>query len=155
MYSPFLWRNVKGQLETIIKRRWQRRTSMMRQICFQSTELIKHVYQKLTMSRLNGHDSLQHTTNVKVIWSRRWRNRNTTNRISKCLTKNSTCKRERKGCGTRRLTLGRLKLSLIWAALCLRKVAPVGATMCVTTQGKVLATFALYLKRTSHNWDFL
>ena len=27
-------------------------------------------------------------------------------------------------------TLGHLKLSLIWVALCLRKVAPMGATMC-------------------------
>ena len=74
-------------------------------ICSQSTELIKHVHQKLTMSRLNGHYNLQRTTNVKVIRSRWWRNSssNSSNRINKRLTKSSTCRRGRRGCDTKRL----------------------------------------------------
>ena len=41
-------------LETImLKRRLQRRMSKMRQICSQSTELIKHVHQNLITSHLN------------------------------------------------------------------------------------------------------
>ena len=72
MYSPFLWRIAKGQ-SLIIKRRWLRWSSKTLQIRSQRPKLIKHVHQKLTMSCLNNHDSLQHTTNVRVIWSKRWR----------------------------------------------------------------------------------
>ena len=138
MYSPLLWRNAKGQLESIIKRRWRRRTSKMRQIYSQSTELIKHVHQNLNMSCLNGHDRLQCTTNVKVIQSRWWKNSTSTstNRISRRLTRSSTCRR-RRGCGTRRLNSRAFRaLSLIWAALCLRKVAPMGAIMCTGSKAR-------------------
>ena len=129
MYSLFLWWNAKGQLETIIKRRWWRRTSKRHQICSQSMELIKHVHQNLTMSRMNGHDSLQRTTNVKVIQSRWWRNSNSsTNRISRRFTGSSTCRRGR-GTVPEGSTLGCLELPLIWATLCLRNVAPMGATV--------------------------
>ena len=41
--------------------------SQMLQIRSQSTKLIKHVHQNLTMSRLNGHDSLQHTVFIHQI----------------------------------------------------------------------------------------
>ena len=134
MYSLFLWRNAKGQLETIIKRRWWRRTSKRHQICSQSMELIKHVHQNLTMSRMNGHDSLQRTTNVKVIQSRWWRNSNSsTNRISRRFTGSSTCRRGR-GTVPEGSTLECLELPLIWTTLCLRNVAPMGAIMCMGSE---------------------
>ena len=107
----------------------------MLQICSQSTKLIKHVHQNLTMSYLNGHDSLQCTTNVKVIRSKRWRNSNnsSTNKINRRLTRSSTCRRGRRGCSTRRLnsrTFRALSLSYeqpfaqekwhLWKQLCVR-----------------------------------
>ena len=116
--------------------RWWRRTLML-QICSQSTKLIKHVHQNLTMSYLNGHDSLQCTTNVKVIRSKRWRNSNnsSTNKINRRLTRSSTCRRGRRGCSTRRLNSRTFRaLSLIWAALCPRKVAPMEAIMCTCSE---------------------
>ena len=57
MYSPFLWQIAKGQ-SPIIKRRWLRWLAKTLQIFSQGPKLIKHVHQKLTISRLNGHDSL-------------------------------------------------------------------------------------------------
>ena len=101
MYSPFLWRNAKGQSH-IIKRRWWRRLSKMLQICLQGTKLIKHVHQYLTMSRLNDHDSLQHTSNVWIIQGKRWRN-SRNSRINKLLSCSITCRRGRRRCDTRRL----------------------------------------------------
>ena len=71
--TPPFWWNAQGQSKSIIKRRWRRWSSKMLQICLQSTNLVKQVHQKLTMSRLNGHDSLQCTTNVKIIQRRWWR----------------------------------------------------------------------------------
>ena len=104
MYSPFLWRIVKGQ-SLIIKKRWWRWPSNTRQICSQGLKLGKHVHQKLTMSRLNGHDSLQHTMNVWIIRSRRWRSSNSS-RIHICISSQITYKRRR----TRRCTKERLNL---------------------------------------------
>ena len=60
MHSPFLWRIAKGQSRLIIKKR-QWRTSRTRQISTQRLKLSEHIHQNLSLSRLNGHDSLQHT----------------------------------------------------------------------------------------------
>ena len=74
MYSPFLWRNAKGQSKSIIKRRWRWRTPKPCQICSQATNLIKNVHQNLSLNRLNGQDMIQRTSNVWIIRSSRWRN---------------------------------------------------------------------------------
>ena len=97
MYSPFLWRIAKGQ-SLIIKRRWPSKAC---QIYLQELKLGKHVHQKLTMSRLNGHDSLQHTTNVRIIQSRRWRCSNSS-QIHIRLSRRITCRRERRRCDTKK-----------------------------------------------------
>ena len=101
----------------------------MLQSRLQSIKLIKHVHQNLTMSRLNSHDSLQHTSNVWIIRSRRWRNISSSI-INGLLSCSITCRRRRRrkgGVTPESSTLGRLELAFIWAALYLRKVAPMGA----------------------------
>ena len=105
MYFPFLWRIAIGQ-SLIIKRRWLRWSSKTLQIRSQRPKLIKHVHQKLTMSHLNGHDSLQHTMNVPVIRSRRWRN-NSSIRIKVSIYilitwSRRRWRRRRRRCNTRR-----------------------------------------------------
>ena len=62
---------------------------------------------KLTMSRLNSHDSLQRTSNVKNIRSIWWRNSSSSSiyRISRRLTISNTYSRRRRGCSTRGLNL--------------------------------------------------
>ena len=74
MYSPFLWRNAKGQSKSIIKRRRRWRTPKPCQICSQTSNLIQNVHQNLSLSRLNGQDMIQRTSNVGIIQSSRWRN---------------------------------------------------------------------------------
>ena len=62
----------------------------------QGTKLIKHVHQKLTMSCLNGHDSIQYTANVWINRGRRWRN--SSSRINRLLSNSITCRRGRRRC---------------------------------------------------------
>ena len=102
-YSPFLWRNAKGQLESIIKRRSRRGSSKMHQLGMKSTNLTKQVHQNLSMSRLNGQDMIQRTSNVWIIRSNRWRNISITNGSTRCLSLCNTCRRGRRGYSTRRL----------------------------------------------------
>ena len=101
MYSPFLWRNAKRQSKSIIKRRWRWRSSKLCQLCAQSTDLIEHVHQNLSMSRLNGQDMIQRTSNVWIIRSSRWRNISISNSSTRHLSRISTCRRERRGNNTR------------------------------------------------------
>ena len=98
MYSPFLWRIAEGKSRLIIKRRWWRRSLNARQIRSQCLKLHEHIHQKLTMSRLNSHDSIQHTLNARITWSRRWRI-NCGSRINKLLSCKVTWRR-RMGCNT-------------------------------------------------------
>ena len=100
-YSPFLWWNAKGQLKSIIKRRWQLRTSKLCQIYAQSMNLIEHVHQNLSLSRLNGQDMIQRMSNVWIIRSSQWRNISSS---IKRLSRISTCRRGRRGNNTRRCT---------------------------------------------------
>ena len=100
MYSPFLWQIAKGQSRPIIKRRWSRWLSKTHQLCMQRLKLREHIHQKLTMSRLNGHDSVQHTTNARIIQSRRWRISGSS-RINICICSQITW-RSRRRCNTRR-----------------------------------------------------
>ena len=102
VYSLFLWRNAKEQSQ-IIKRRWRRWSSQILQIRSQSTKLIKHVHQNLSMSHLNGYDNLQHTSNVEIIWDRRWRNISSSNMINRLLSRSITCRRGRRRCDIGRL----------------------------------------------------
>ena len=74
---PLLWQIAKGQSRLIIKRRWRRWPSKTCQLCTQSLKLRENVHQKLTMSCLNGHESVQHTTNAIIIRNRRWRSSST------------------------------------------------------------------------------
>ena len=73
MYSRFLWQIAKGKSRLIIKRRrW--RTSRTRQISTQSLKLCEHIHQNLSLSRLNDHNSLQHTSQRSIARGRsRWR----------------------------------------------------------------------------------
>ena len=82
------------------------------------------------MSRQNGHDSLQHTTNVQIIRSRIWRS-NSNSQIHKLISSQITWRRRRRRCNTRRGRIGCLELARIWAALCQRKVAPIGVILCI------------------------
>ena len=105
MYSPFLWRNTKGQSKSIIKRRWRWRSLKLCQLCAQSMNLIEHVHQNLSMSRLNSQDMIQRTLNVWIIRSSRWMNisisiSSSTRRLSSI----STCRRGKRGNNTRRCT---------------------------------------------------
>ena len=101
MYSPFLWRNAKGQLKPIIKRRWRRRTPKLCQIYSQTSNLIQNVHQNLSLSCLNGQDMIQRTSNVGIIRSSWWRN---ISNSSSTRSLSSTCRRGRKGNTTRRCT---------------------------------------------------
>ena len=125
MYFPFLWRNAKGQSKSIIKRRWRWRTLKPCQIYSQTTNLIKNVHQNLSLSRLNGQDMIQRTSNVWIIRSSRWRNVNSSTRS---LSSSNTCRRGRKGTSLEDAPLGPEGSTLKWAALCLRKIAPKGPT---------------------------
>ena len=98
MYTPFLWGIAKGQSRLIIKRRWWRRPPNAFQIHSQCLKLREHIHQKLTMSRLNGHDSIQHTLNARITQSRRWRI-NSDSGIDKLLSCRVTWRR-RMGCNT-------------------------------------------------------
>ena len=111
MYSPFLWCNAKGQSKSIIKRRWQWRTSKLCQICPQTTNLFKNVHQNLFLSRLNGQDMIQHTSNVWIIWSSRWRNISISSSTTKRLSSINTCRRGRRGNITRRCTSSTQKIN--------------------------------------------
>ena len=93
MYSPFLWRNAKGESKSIIKRRWRWRTPKPCQICLQTMNLIKNVHQNLSLSRLNGQDMIQRTSNVWIIWSSQWRN--VSNSSTRSISSSNTCKRGR------------------------------------------------------------
>ena len=104
MYFPFLWQNVKGQSKSIIKRRWRWRSSKLCQFCVQSMNLIEHIHQNLSMSRLNGQDMIQRTSNVWIIRSSRWRNISISSSNIRRLSCISTCRRGRKGNNTRRCT---------------------------------------------------
>ena len=126
MYSPFLWRNAKGQSQSIIKRRWRWRTPKPCQICSQTTNLIKNVHQNLSLSRLNGQDMIQRMTNVWIIRSSRWRNVSSTSSSTRNLSSSSTYRRGRRGTSPQDAPLGPKGSILKWAALCLRKVAPKG-----------------------------
>ena len=131
MYSPFLWQISKGQSWLIIKKRWRRGSSNARQICSQGLKLSKHIHQKLTMSRLNGYDSVQCTTNARNIRSRRWRISNNS-QINERIRSRSP--KEGEGWGATPdddSTLGLLELAFIWVALCLRNVTPIGAIICM------------------------
>ena len=98
MYSPFLWRIAKGQSWLIIKRwRWWSRISSTCQICSQSMKLIKHIPQKLSMHRLNSHDSIQHTSNRRIARWRWWRI-HSSSRVNILLSSRIT--RWRPRCGT-------------------------------------------------------
>ena len=103
MYSPFLWRNAKGQSKSIIKRRWRWGSSKLCQLYAQATDLIEHVYQNLSMSHLNGQDMIQRMLNIWIVQSSRWRNINISN-STRHLNSISTCRRGRRGYNTRRLT---------------------------------------------------
>ena len=118
MYSPFLWQNAKGQSKSIIKRRWRWRTPKPCQIYSQTTNLIKNVHQNLSLSRLNGQDMIQRTSNVWIIRSSRWRN----------VSNSSTCRRGKRGNSTRICTLRTRKISSQVSSPCLRNVAPKGPT---------------------------
>ena len=132
MYSPFLWRNAKGQSQ-IIKRRWRRRSSQMLQICSQSTKLIKHVHQKLSMSHLNGHDNIQHTS-MSESYEVGGGGTSTASALAAWSTSSSVVASPvEEGGGGATLegsSLGHLELALKWAALYLRKMAPMRAIMC-------------------------
>ena len=124
MYSPFLWRNAKGQSKSIIKRRWRWRTSKLCQICSQTTNLIKNVHQNLSLSRLNGQDMILRTLNVWIIRSSWWRNVSST----RSLSSSNTCRRGRKGTSLEDAPLGLEGSTLKWVAHYLRKVSPQGPT---------------------------
>ena len=128
MYSPFLWRNTKGQSKSIIKRRWRWRAPKSCQICSQTTNLIKNVHQNLSLSRLNGQDMIQRTSNVWIIWSSQWRNVSSSSTSTRSLGSSSTCRRGRRGNIIEDAPLGPKWSTLKWAALCRRKVAPKGLT---------------------------
>ena len=104
MYSPFLWRNAKGQSKSIIKRSWRWRSSKLYRLCAQSTDLIEHVNQNLSMSRLNGQDMIQRTTNVWIIRSSRRRYISISSSSTRRLNRISTCRRGRRENNTRRRT---------------------------------------------------
>ena len=123
-YSPFLWRNAKGQSKTIIKRRWRWRTPKPRQIYSQSSNLIQNVHQNLSLSRLNGQDMIQRTSNVWIIRSSRWRNISSSSTTTISLS--STCRRGRRGTLLVDAPRETERSALRWAALCRRKVAPRG-----------------------------
>ena len=109
----------------------------MLQISSQSTDFIKHVHQKLTMSRLNGHDSLQRTSNVKIIQSKWWRNnssRSIINVKADASPEVVPVAEGGRGAVPEGSTLGRLELGLNWAAFCLRKVAPMWATIWIDVE---------------------
>ena len=133
MYSPFLWRIAKGQSRLIIKRRWWRCPSNACQIYMQGLKLHKHIHQKLTMSRLNGHDSVQHTLNARITWNRRWRINN--GRWSTYSSAMGSPEEEGGGGATSEedSIWGRLELALIWVALYWRKMTPMGAIMCTSS----------------------
>ena len=137
MYYPFLWRITKGQL-LIIKRRWWRWLSNARQICSQGLKLGKHVHQKLTMS---------HWTVMTVSKSRQMLETSEAKGGGAVVAVGSTnasvaespIEGGRGGGGgatpeEEESTLGRLELARIWAALCLRKVAPIGAIICTGSE---------------------
>ena len=104
MYSPFLWWNAKGQSKPIIKRRWRWRTLKSCQIHSQTTNLIKNVHQNLSLSRLNGQDMIQRTSNVWIIWSSRWRNISSSGSSTRRLRSISTYRRGMRGNNTKRCT---------------------------------------------------
>ena len=88
------------------------------------------------MSRLNGHNSVQHIPNARITRSRRWRinNGHWINILLSCGSP------EVVGGGgatpEEDSTWGRLELALIWVALCLRKVAPMEAIMCTGSEAR-------------------
>ena len=127
MYSPFLWRNAKGQSKSIIKRRWGWRTPKSCQICLQTTNLIKNVHQNLSLSCLNGQDMIQHTSNVWIIRSSRWRN---VAAVAAAPEVSAAAPVKEGGGGTPLEDAPRVLegSTLKRAALCLRKVAPKGPT---------------------------
>ena len=101
MYSPFLWWNAKRQSKSIIKRRWRWGLSKLSQLYTQSTDLIKHVHQNLSMRRLNGQDMIQRMSNVWIIWSSQWRNITISSSSTRHLSHISTCRRGRRGNNTK------------------------------------------------------
>ena len=136
MYSPFLWRNAKGQLKSIIRRRWRWRTPKLCQICSQSSNLIQNVHQNLFLSCLNSQDMIQRTSNVWIIRSSRWRNISSS---SSTKSLSSTCRRGRRGTLLEDAPQETEGSALRWAALCRRKVAPRGLTTCTGSLAGKLA----------------
>ena len=126
----FLWWNAKEQSKSIIKRRWWWGSSKLCQLCSQGTDLIKHVHKNLSMSRLKSQDMIQRTSNVLIIRSSQWRNISSSSSSTRRLSRSITYRRGRRGTALEGSTLGCVEPALIWAALCLRKVAPIGATTC-------------------------
>ena len=127
MYSSFLWRNAKGQSKSIIKRRWRWRTSKSCQISSQTSNLIQNIHQNLSLTRLNGQDMIQCTSNVWIIRGSRWRNISSSSSIRSL---NNTCRKGRRGNTTRRCTSRDRRISSQLSSLCRRKVGRSGPTTC-------------------------
>ena len=76
-------------------------TSNACQIRMQGLKLREYIHQKLTMSRLNDHDNVQHTLNARITRSRRWKINNG-RQINILLSCGITWRRKRRRCDTRR-----------------------------------------------------
>ena len=153
MYSPFLWRIAKGQSWLIKGWSLWSRTSSINMLAKHEahwaypTEAV-HVC-------LNGHNSIQHTTQGRVARCRWWRI-HISCRVYICLSKRVTRRRRPRSITYRRLYSRELAFN--WDALCLRKVAPIGAMICTSSNaGKFFnpkSKIILWIKtRKNKPWD--
>ena len=124
---PLFVTKCQRAIKIIIKRRWRWGSTKLCQLCSQSINLIEHVHQNLSMSRLNGQEMIQHTSNVWIIRSSQWRNISINSSSTRRLNSISTCRRGRRGTTPDDAPLGCVEPTLKWVALYLRKVAPMRA----------------------------